>query len=131
METEVLGGPAKTLAESPEKVSLREALKLTYEGEFDSQLSRRQRRNARTLQRRHTRATRRRREEDFFEELLVAMEGDDRCCQIMPAIALTADFDQDTPLGLSSAGLFDLIDGLLERVPAIIEAIKLFMQLFA
>ena len=118
------------LESSPETISLRTALELAYEGEFDGQLSRRNKRNARTLQRRQKRAKRRGREDEFFEELLVAMEGDAHCCQVMPAVATSGDFDQDTPLELSSAGLFELIDGLLERVPAIIEAIKLIMQLF-
>ncbi|MEL6110769.1 MAG: hypothetical protein AAFU85_32590 [Planctomycetota bacterium] len=122
---------AQVLKAQPDMVSLRTALQLAYEGEFDDQLSRRNRRNARTLQRRQNRAARRGKEEEFFEELLVAMEGDPQCCQVMPAVALSADFDQDTPLGLSSAGLFELIDGLLERMPQIIEAIKLIMQLFA
>ena len=131
METEELKGPAALLATEPERVSLREALSLAYDGEFDGQLSRRKQRHARALQRRHRRAQRRNREDEFFDELLVAMEGDDQCCRLLPLAATEDDFDHDTPLGLSSAGLFELIDGLLERVPAIIEAIKMFMALFA
>lgn len=112
-------------------ISLEELLMLAYEGEFNSDLSRRKRRALRATERRHTRAIRRGREEEFLDELLVHIEGSPECCDLMPEVFGDADFNATTPLGLNYDGLFDLIDGLLERLPAILDAIVKIMALFA
>lgn len=116
-------------------VSLKQALDLLYQGEFDGKLSRRKLRQTSRLQRRHNRAAFFGREKDFFDELIEGLAGDSRCCSIVSGAvgvaSLTSDdFDETIPLGLDSDQLFNFIDALLERLPAIIEAFMSIISMF-
>ena len=123
-----LPSPPSTL---DEQSSFKDAMLALFRGEFDDRLSRKEKRRKRVLNRRYDRAKRTGKEQQFFDSLFTGIEGDTQSFAMMPGVFGSDDFDQDTPLGLSAVGLFDLIDGLLERVPAIIEAIKMFIDLFA
>ncbi|MEO1530091.1 MAG: hypothetical protein AAFX06_32230 [Planctomycetota bacterium] len=111
-----------------ESTSFRGAMEALFAGDFDDQLTRRQKRQKRILGRQYRRS---RDKETFFDNLFTGIEQDAKSLALMPGVFGSDEFDQNTPLGLTAGGLFDLIDGLLERVPAIIEAIRLFIDLFS
>lgn len=116
-----------------EDITLKQGVEMLADGTYDDRLENEpayKQRAARRFKRKFARAKRRGREQEFYDELIADLQRDDACCVKAPMLA-TANFDEESPLGMDSDDFFDFLDEILERLPAILDAILTIIRLFS
>lgn len=118
---------------SCESMSLRDIMEALDSGLLDDYLDSRPRktkRKANRITRTYRFAKRNEKTDEFFDELSSYATSDSQCCLMAPALS-DANFDEYVSLGLGEGQFFEFLDALIERAPAILEVILMFVQAFA
>jgi len=110
-------------------LSLKEGLKLLGSGHFNDQIKKLSRKKQRKFRRWKRRCCDDNSIDCLCDELIPELEKDRECCNRIPMLG-TDEFGADTPLGFSPEEFFEFLDGLLERIPAILDAILKIVSLF-
>lgn len=111
-------------------LSLADGFELVRDGYFDTQVNNmpfRKRRQVRRIKRRLNRETT---AQAFYDEIIPEIRADAKLCAAAPVLSAADEIEPETPLGFDADGFFELFDMLLERMPAIIDAVLRIISLF-